>query len=102
MNFTQFLLVLNARKWIILGVLFVTVATTAAVSLWLPKEYTASATLIVDSKSKDPFTGQLLPAQMFPGYMATQVDVIKSPQVATRVVQSLKLTDAPGDRKSVV
>ncbi|OJZ17376.1 MAG: chain length determinant protein EpsF [Thiobacillus sp. 65-29] len=99
MNFTQFLLVLNARKWIILGVLFVTVATTAAVSLWLPKEYTASATLIVDSKSKDPFTGQLLPAQMFPGYMATQVDVIKSPQVATRVVQSLKLTDAPGTRE---
>jgi chain length determinant protein EpsF len=99
MNFTQFLLVLNARKWIILGVLFVTVATTAVVSLLLPKEYTASATLIVDSKSKDPFTGQLLPAQMFPGYMATQVDVIKSPQVATRVVQGLKLADAPGTRE---
>ena len=99
MNFTQFLLILNARKWIILGVLFVTVATTAAVSLWLPKEYTATATLIVDSKSKDPFTGQLLPAQMFPGYMATQVDVIKSPQVATRVVQGLKLADAPGTRE---
>jgi chain length determinant protein EpsF len=99
MNFTQFLLVLNARKWIILGVLFVTVATTAVVSLLLPKEYTASATLIVDSKSKDPFTGQLLPAQMFPGYMATQVDVIRSPQVATRVVRGLKLVDAPGTRE---
>jgi chain length determinant protein EpsF len=99
MNFTQFLLVLNARKWIILGVLLVTVATTAAVSLWLPKEYTATATLIVDSKSKDPFTGQLLPAQMFPGYMATQVDIIRSPHVATRVVQGLKLADSPGTRE---
>ena len=99
MNFTQFLLILNARKWIILGVLLVTVATTAAVSLWLPKEYTATATLIVDSKSKDPFTGQLMPAQMFPGYMATQVDVIGSPQVATRVVKGLKLTDSAGARE---
>lgn len=98
MNFTQFLLVLNARKWIILGVLLVTVATTAAISLWLPREYTATATLIVDSKSKDPFTGQLLPAQMFPGYMATQVDIIRSPHVAARVVQGLKLADAPGTR----
>ena len=81
MNFTQFLLILNARKWIILGVLLTTVAVTTLVSLWLPKEYTASATLIVDSKSKDPFTGQFLPSQLFPGYMATQVDVIKSANV---------------------
>jgi uncharacterized protein involved in exopolysaccharide biosynthesis len=85
MNFTQFLLILNARKWIILGVLLLTVAVTTAVSLWLPKEYTAATTLIIDSKSKDPFTGQFLPSQMFPGYMATQIDVIKSSNVAQKV-----------------
>ncbi len=99
MNFTQFLLILYARKWIILGVLLLTVAVTTGVSLWLPKEYTASATLIVDSKSKDPFTGQLFPSQMFPGYMATQVDVIKSPNVAQKVVKGLKMTDSPGIRE---
>ena len=99
MNFTQFLLILNARKWIILGVLALTVFVTAAVSLLLPKEYTASATIIVDSKSKDPFTGQLLPSQMFPGYMATQVDVIQSTNVAQKVVRMLKLADAPGTRE---
>jgi len=43
MNFTQFLLILNARKWIILSVLLLTVAVTTLVSLWLPKEYTATA-----------------------------------------------------------
>lgn len=96
MNFTQFLLILNARKWIILGVLFLTVVVTTAVSLWLPKEYTAATTLIVDSKSKDPFTGQLLPSQLFPGYMATQVDVIQSVNVAQKVVKELKLADSPG------
>jgi protein tyrosine kinase modulator len=96
MNFTQFLLILNARKAIILGVLLLTVAVTTVVSLWLPKEYTATTTLIIDSKSKDPFTGQLMPSQMFPGYMATQVDVIQSSNVAQKVVSELKLASSPG------
>lgn len=96
MNFTQFLLILNARKKIVLGVLLFTVLVAVAVSLWLPKQYTATAKLIIDSKSKDPFTGQLMPSQMFPGYMATQVDVIQSANVAQRVVSELKLADSPG------
>ena len=99
MNFTQFLLILNARKGIILGVLLLTVAVTTVVSLLLPKEYTATTTLIIDSKSKDPFTGQLLPSQMFPGYMATQVDVIKSSRVAQKVVRLTKLADNPATRE---
>lgn len=96
MNFTQFLLILNARKGIILGVLLLTVAVTATVSLLLPKQYTATTTLIIDSKSKDPFSGQLMPSQMFPGYMATQVDVIQSSTVAQKVVSELKLASSSG------
>lgn len=94
MNFIQFLLILNARKRVILGVLLVTVAITTTVSLLLPKEYTAAVDLIVDSKSKDPMTGQLFPSQMFPGYMATQIDVIKSSNVAQKVVDELKLANS--------
>jgi len=96
MNFTQFLLILNARKGIILSVLLLTVAVTATVSLLLPKQYTATTTLIIDSKSKDPLTGQLMPSQMFPGYLATQVDIIQSSNVAQKVVRELKLADSPG------
>ncbi len=99
MNFTQFLLILNARKWVILGVLLFTVVVTAVVSLLLPKQYTATATMIIDSKSKDPITGQLLPSQMFPGYMATQIDIINSSQVAGRVVRELKLAENPATRQ---
>jgi chain length determinant protein EpsF len=98
MNFTQFLLILRARKWVILSILLLTVSITAAISLLLPKEYTATADLIIDSKSKDPLTGQLLPSQMFPGYMATQVDIIKSSAVAQKLVSELKLADSPGAR----
>ena len=102
MNFTQFLLILNARKGIILGVLLFTVAVTATVSLLLPKEYTATTTLIIDSKSKDAVTGQLLPSQMFPGYMATQIDIINSSQVANKVVRDLKLAENPATREQFI
>lgn len=99
MNFNQFLLILNARKWIILGVLLLTVAATTTVSLLLPKEYKAETTLIIDAKSKDSLTGQMLPVQMFPGYMATQIDIIKSQNVANKVVAELKLADNPGTQQ---
>jgi chain length determinant protein EpsF len=95
MNFTQFLLILYARKWIILSVLLVIVSVTAALNLSSPKEYTATTTLIIDSKSKDPLTGQLLSSLLLPGYMATQTEIIKSSQVAGKVVSDLKLTDNP-------
>jgi len=95
MNFSQFLLILKARSLLALLALGVTVATTLTVSLLLPKSYTATATLIVDSKAKDPVTGIVLPAQLIPGYLATQVDILKSQNVALKVVDSLKLADNP-------
>lgn len=95
MNFSQFLLILKARAWVVLLALAVTVATTVVVSLILPKSYTATATLVVDAKAKDPVTGIMLPAQMLPGYLATQVDIMRSQNVALRVVQGLKLADNP-------
>lgn len=95
MNFSQFLLILKARAWIVLLALVVTVATTVIVSLLLPKNYTATATLVVDAKAKDPVTGIMLPAQMLPGYVATQVDILRSQNVALKVVRGLKLADNP-------
>ena len=93
MNFTQFLLILKARSLVALLALGVTVATTVVVSLLLPESYTATNTLVVDAKAKDPVTGALLPAQLMPGYMATQVDILKSQNVALKVVQGLTRPD---------
>ncbi|MCU0841053.1 MAG: chain length determinant protein EpsF [Thiobacillaceae bacterium] len=95
MNFTQFLLILKARAWVALLALGVTVATTLVVSLLLPKQYTATTTLVVDAKAKEPVTGALLPAQLLPGYLATQVDILTSQNVALKVVNGLKLADNP-------
>ena len=95
MNFNQFLLVLKARRWVILATLLITVATTVVISLMLPKNYAASATLVIDTKGFDPITGMTLPFQLTPNYIATQVGIISSPTVALRVVKGLGLDKIP-------
>lgn len=100
MNLTQLLMVLKARYKIILITLALTVLTTAIVSFSLPKSYTATSTLVVNYKGVDPVTGLALPAQLMPGYMATQVDVLASKTVARKVVSDLGLANNEAVRKS--
>ena len=95
MTFSQFCLILLARRRIILLILFVTVATSTLVSFLMPKSYRANASVLVDFKGTDPITGMALPAQLLPGYMATQVDIITSHKVALKVVDRLKLAEEP-------
>ena len=95
MNLTQLLLILGARYKIALFTLVTTIAVAVAVSMILPKQYTATATLVIDVKSPDPIMGMMLPALVMPGYMATQVGVIESERVAQEVVKKLKLDQNP-------
>ena len=92
MSFGQFLSILKARRWIALAVLLSTVIITLAISLLLPKQYTATASVVVDSKP-DPVSAILYSGAASPGYMATQVDVLLSERVALRVVRDLKLNE---------
>lgn len=91
MNYSRFLLIVLARRKIILLTLIVTVLTTMIVSLLLPKSYKSTATLVLTHKGPDPVTGVVLSAQQITGYMATQLDVIKSSKTALMVVDQLKL-----------
>ncbi len=91
MTLQQFLLILRARFWVALLAFVLTVATTVAVSLWLPKTYTASTAVVIDVKSPDQVSGMVLQGMMAPGYMATQIDIINSDRVAKAVVKMLKL-----------
>jgi chain length determinant protein EpsF len=95
MNFAQFLLILRARKRIVLLTLLVTVTATLVVSFLLPKTYKATSSLVMNSKGVDALTGLTLPGQLLPGYMATQIDIISSKNVALRVVDQLKLAESP-------
>ena len=99
MTLQQFLLILRARYKVALLVFFITVATATAVSLLLPKQYTAGAALVVDVKSPDPVSGMMLAGLMAPGYMATQIDIINSDRVAKEVVRGLKMDQSPTIRQ---
>ena len=96
MDLMQLVSIVRARMWLILSVIIITIATTTAISVYMPKLYTAQTDLIIDVKSIDPVSGQSLPLQMLSGYQATQVDVIKSHSVAVKVVTALKLDGNPG------
>lgn len=95
MNLSQLLLILRARLRIALSILLVVVVATMAISLLLPKTYKATSTLLMNYKGIDPLTGLTMPGQLLPGYMATQVDIIASKNVALRVVDQLQLTKSP-------
>ena len=95
MTFRQFILILLARRLAVFGTLFAVVAVALAVSLWLPKQYTAQTSLVVDAKGGDPLLGSAVPAQFIPGYLATQVDIIRSSRVAQGVVTLLGMDQSP-------
>jgi chain length determinant protein EpsF len=93
-NFAQFVAILKARWWVALAVLLLAVVSALGVSLMLPKQYTATASVVVDMKP-DPIAAVIYQGMMTPAYMATQVDVLESDRVALRVVRNLKLAENP-------
>jgi uncharacterized protein involved in exopolysaccharide biosynthesis len=95
MTLQQFLLILWARRKLVLFTFLGTVLTTTVVSLLLSEEYTATTAVVLDVKSPDPIAGMVLPGLMAPGYMATQMDIITSDRVTMRVVKMLRMDENP-------
>jgi polysaccharide biosynthesis transport protein len=85
----QFLFALRARYRIALIVLTCTMAAALAVGLSLPKRYTATTSLVVDVRNRDPVAAMFMPSGT-----ETQVEIIKSDRVAQRVVMLLKLDES--------
>jgi len=96
MNFSQFVSILRARWKIASTVLLVTVGTVVAMSLLMPRKYTATAAILVDMKSADPIAG--IAGTLGTGFVATQADILMSDRVAQRVVRDLKLTQNANTR----
>lgn len=82
MTLYQFLLILRARYKVLLFALFATVASVVGISLLIPKQYTATAAVVIDLKSPDMVSGLILQGMLAPAYMTTQVDIINSDRVA--------------------
>ncbi len=95
MNLSQFFTVLRVRYKIALITLILTVLTTGVVTYLLPKSYKATSTVIINYKGADPVTGVAMPSQLMPAYMATQVNIISSMNVAKKVIAALQLAESP-------
>ena len=98
MSFAQFLLVLRARWRAALVTFVAVVAVGVALAFLLPKKYAATSSIVVDFKGTDPVLGIMMPAQLVPGYLATQVEIARSHKVAVQAVKRLNLADNPTAR----
>jgi polysaccharide biosynthesis transport protein len=95
MTVSQLLLVLRAR-WLSAVVVFAGVAGLGlAFTLLLPRNYTATSSVVLDVNSPDRIAGVVLPSMAMSGYMATQVDVLQSERVMLRAISALRLDQDP-------
>lgn len=88
MFLSQYLRILWARKWLLLALFLVVAATGIAITLLMPRQYTAETSLVVEMRI-DPALGALAPALASPSYMQTQIEILKSERVASRAVTLL-------------
>jgi len=101
MSFNQFLVILRARWLTAAGIFVAVVVLIAFASVIWPKQYTATASIVIDSKT-DPVAeanGNAGAGQLPATYVNTQADIIASERVAQRVVKTLKLDQQPEARK---
>lgn len=91
MALEQFLRILWARRWVAFATFALIVGATVAGTMWWPKKYAASAQVLLDLKGIDPVSGLPASASTPNGFLATELDVIRSTRVALRVVDALRL-----------
>ena len=99
MNFGHFFAVLWARKFTLLVAFSMILAGAGLFSFFSEKSYKATALLVLDAKVTDPLTGAMIPNLLtMPVYFATQVDIISSRRVSSKVVETLKFAENPQAR----
>lgn len=95
MTASQFLLALRARWMSALVVFAAVIGLGLAFTLLVPRNYTATGSVVLDVKWPDPIAGVVLPAPSVSAYMATQVDVLRSERVMLRAMHALDLDQDP-------
>lgn len=79
------------RKLTILILLVVLSLTALVVAMW-PRTYTAIARLLVSYEVNDPLNGKELPVGQVSNYIATEMELMQTPEVLQAVVDRLDLT----------
>jgi chain length determinant protein EpsF len=96
MRLSQFVRILWVHRLMCFGIVIATLALAMAASFLLPEKYTGESAVVVDERGIDPLAQQgAMPVQMTASFVATQVDVIESHNVALKVVDRMKLVMDP-------
>ncbi len=95
MTIYQFLRTLQARRRLIGATMGLMLVLLFLMILIVPAKYTATASVLVNSESKDPIVGALMQTPLGESFVTTQAAIIESPRVAQRVVEHLKMADDP-------
>src|ERR1035441_7883226 len=95
MSLQQFFLILRSRWRLALPIFFGVVALAIAVSLVLPDQYTATASVVADISKPDPLAPTANSTdQATTAYMATQVSIINSDRVVKEVANTFQFDPA--------
>lgn len=101
MSLYQFLLAFRGRLGAFFVVLAATVLAGAVTSFLLPKSYEATVSLLVDAKDEQTLRNSIrsiaLPQERL-SYLQTQMDILASRRVASKVVHDLNLAQDPSLR----
>jgi len=93
LSLAQILAIVWAHRRLSTLILLTVLSLTALVmSVW-PRTYTAMATLMVNYEVNDPLNGKGLPVGQIGSYIATQLELLQTPEVLLAVVDRLKLTE---------
>jgi chain length determinant protein EpsF len=98
MGLAQVLRILRGRAALFVTILIGVVGAVAVVSLLAPKKYVAELALVADIKGDDSITNGALAPSLVPTYLATQMEIIRSRNVALKVIDKMHL---PNTEESV-
>lgn len=89
MSLIQFLRIMIARRWLVLGTTLVCLLTAIVVGLFLPKVYEGKARVVLDLVKPDPVTGQMLNSSFARAYTQTQFELIRDQGTMGAVIDQL-------------
>jgi uncharacterized protein involved in exopolysaccharide biosynthesis len=92
LSLAQILSIVWAHRRLSILIILLVLSLTALVMMVWPRTYTATATLMVNYEVNDPLNGKGLPVGQVGSYIATQVELMQTPEVLLVVVDRLKLT----------
>jgi uncharacterized protein involved in exopolysaccharide biosynthesis len=94
-SISQWLVILRAYRVVIIAIVAGVLALTVlALAVW-PRTYTATASIMVNYEVNDPLNGKDLPVGQVGSFIATQVELMQTPELLLTVVDRLGLVDDP-------